>query len=100
MLLMRARVVPQRARTFLSPTIDSSTETETCPFSSLTETSGRWVKLSEPLGPSTLTVRSAMETFTPLGTLTGFLPIRDIRVLRLSSSSGVLAGESRPLCGC
>ncbi len=53
-------------------------------WSNLTSISGRYLKLSFPLGPSTWIVESAIATFTVGGTGTGLRPIRD---MGLSSSA-------------
>src|SRR5208283_952375 len=54
--------------------------TSTCRFASsyFREISGRWEKLSLPLGPSIWIVCSTIETFTLAGTTTGLRPIRDM----------------------
>jgi hypothetical protein len=66
-------VVPQRARTFLSPARDSSTLTGDTVFLGDLDLGAVGEAQRLPLGPSTFTVRSAMETLTPLGTADGFL---------------------------
>src|ERR1700722_13530969 len=48
------------------------------PSSSLTSMGAGTSRLSWPLGPLTLTLRLSMTTSTPLGTVTGNRPIRDI----------------------
>src|SRR5262249_44394437 len=47
-------------------------------FSTATAMSSAAVKESSPLGPFTFTVWPETEAVTPLGTGTGFLPMRDI----------------------
>src|SRR5438552_12064276 len=53
-------------------------DTMTSPFSTLMARSGWNVFFNSPLGPFTVTVVPSAVTFTPLGTLTGILPILDI----------------------
>src|SRR5947207_9921042 len=53
-------------------------DTMTSPFSILMARSGWNVFFNSPLGPFTVTVVPSAVTFTPLGTLTGILPILDI----------------------
>ena len=48
------------------------------PSSNLSFISGWRVRRSSPLGPFTATVLPWRSRFTPLGRVTGFLPIRDI----------------------
>src|SRR5436309_407223 len=43
-------------------------------------TSSVSVQASSPFGPFTVTVWPSIVTWTPLGTATGFLPIRDISI--------------------
>src|SRR5271165_3814142 len=77
MLDTRLRVSPCSDRLSRS---SSRRLTSTCFFASsyFTEISGRWEKLSLPLGPSIWIVWSSIETFTLAGMATGLRPIRDM----------------------
>src|SRR5688500_9911543 len=75
MFWTRVRVSPCSALWRLS-SLGRSTLSE--PLSSVSFISGCSVRRSSPLGPFTATVLPWRSRFTPLGTVTGFLPIRDI----------------------
>src|SRR5882724_7081052 len=75
MLLTNARVVPQRVRARL---VSLFGFTQTLPSSRVVRISLLTTSLSVPSLPLAVTVWPAMSTLTPLGTGTGFLPIRDI----------------------
>src|SRR5438132_1615337 len=71
-------------------------DTMTSPFSILMARSGWNVFFNSPLGPFTVTVVPSAVTFTPLGTLTGILPILDIvRSPRLPDHGQELAAGAR-----
>src|SRR5690606_33247867 len=74
-LLMRVRVRPCRARDARS---SSGRVTRTWLSSTLTSMGWATVSESSPLGPLTVTTRSATETVTPAGMSMGSFPIRDI----------------------
>src|SRR3954469_18449895 len=92
MLATRLRVSPWSDRLSRS---SSCRVTLSCRADSSKETpiSGRWAKLSLPLGPSTSILESTIETFTLAGTGTGFRPIRDMGPS--SSTCWVLAHAGR-----
>src|SRR6266481_1069971 len=75
MLLTSARVVPHSMRARL---VSLFGFTQTLPSSIVGRTSLLTTSLSVPSLPLAVTVWPAMSTLTPLGTGTGFLPIRDI----------------------
>src|ERR1700742_853346 len=61
--------------------------------SSLTSTSSGAVNFNSPLAPLTATVCPSSLAVTPDGTVTGFLPIRDISMFRWVSRSEDLAED-------
>src|SRR2546425_12393374 len=75
MLRTRLRVVPHMMRACL---VVPRCFTQTLLSSSFTSTSPETGIASSPSLPLALSRPAAIETFTPLGTLTGFLPTRDM----------------------
>src|SRR5438445_7962092 len=75
MLAISVRVRPWSALCRFS---SEGRRTTTAPSSTAAVRSAWIVRTSSPLGPLMVTVRSCTVAVTPLGSGTGFLPIRDI----------------------
>src|SRR4030095_7550338 len=97
MLAMSDRVRPCSARCRSS---SEGRSTVTVPFSTLTCMSGCSFRETSPLGPFTVIAGPLTVTVTPLGTGTGFRPIRDIVVCSLPDEGEELAtGVRAPRLG-
>src|SRR5690349_20054 len=97
MFAMSDRVRPCGARCRSS---SEGRSTVTVPFSTLTSMSGCSLRESSPLGPFTVIAGPFTVTVTPLGTGTGFFPIRDIVLGSLPDEGEELAtGVRAPRLG-
>src|SRR5215212_10438747 len=98
MLLIRARAVPCMARTAGS---SFGRETTRCPSSIARLTWVGKVRASSPLGPLTFTDCPLRSTWTPLGSVMGFLPTRDTAITsRLPNFADDLAAHAQLAGAC
>src|SRR5688500_10460927 len=91
MLLTRVRVRPCSA---LCCGSSDGRVTVSVPFSSVTVMSAGSVRVSSPRGPFTVIVLPFCVIVTPLGTVTGSLPIRDMGAVSLPDEGEELAARA------
>src|SRR5262245_16309569 len=96
MLAHSARIRPCAARS--GPSLPSRSNTSS-PSACLTLTTGCCLTLRVPLGPLTVTVAGVIDTCTPLGISTGFLPIRDMASPDLAQDFAAHAALARLAVG-
>src|ERR1700756_3394012 len=90
MLRTRLRVVPHNMRACL---VSPRGLTQTLLSSSLTSTSPERRRASSPSLPLAFSRPAAIDTVTPLGTATGFLPTRDMVVRPLEHAAEHFAAD-------